>query len=120
MLPASARSSPHISRIAVVLPAPSEPISPNISPRCTSRVRASSALVVPYFLTTPSNSIAAFIEPELRIHRHPLLQHAGAVIDGYLDAVDQLRPLVGCLDIPRRELRLWRHVGDLARHSVAG
>ena len=35
MLPASTCSSPQMARIAVVLPAPSGPISPNISPRST-------------------------------------------------------------------------------------
>ena len=44
--------------MAVVFPAPSGPITPNISPRATSSETASSAVTAPYFLVTFSKAIA--------------------------------------------------------------
>ena len=60
-LPLSTCSSPQIARIAVVLPAPSGPISPNISPRSTLNDTPRSASTLPYRLTTFVNSIAFMV-----------------------------------------------------------
>ena len=52
-------SRPQASRIAVVLPAPSGPIKPNISPRRTAIDMLSSARSGPYRLVTPSKTMAS-------------------------------------------------------------
>ena len=48
----------HAMRIAVVFPAPSGPMTPNISPRFTANETPSSALIAPYVLVTLLNSRA--------------------------------------------------------------
>ncbi len=60
-LPASMCISPQMARIAVVLPAPSGPISPNISPRLTLNDTPLKASTLPYRLTTLLNSMAVGI-----------------------------------------------------------
>ena len=44
--------------------------------------------------------------------RHARFQHAVAVVDGDLDPIDELRPLVSGLHVPRCELGLRRDEGD--------
>src|SRR5688572_13913891 len=109
-------NSPHIARIAVVLPAPSGPIRPNISPRSTVNETSLSAVVVPNFLTTWVNSIAD-IECHLRFDRHALLQHAVLVVDVDAHAVDELRALLRRLHIARSEFSFRRDVANRARNA---
>ena len=62
MRPPSSPISPHADLIAVVFPAPSGPITPNISPASTASEIRSSAVVAPYFFVTSSKRIAAIVE----------------------------------------------------------
>src|SRR5258708_6420417 len=52
--PESGRTSPVTISTNVVFPAPLWPIRPTISPAPTSRLKPSSAAVVPYLLTSPA------------------------------------------------------------------
>src|SRR4051812_47481136 len=56
-VPAVGWSSPRISRIVVVLPAPFGPRKPVTMPGSTEKVRSSTARVVPNTLVSPDNSI---------------------------------------------------------------
>src|SRR5918995_119519 len=116
MLPPSTCSSPHIARIAVVLPAPSGPISPNISPRFTVNDTSASAATAPKRFMTLVNSMAD-IERNLRFDGHPLLEHAVFVVHADADAVHQLGPLFRRLHVPWRELGLRRDVADGAGYA---
>ena len=118
--PASACSRPHISRIAVVLPAPSGPIRPNISPRRRRRSGRPARWSRRSASRPPVNRTASALTGStiVRVHRHALLQDAGAVVHGDLDAVDQLRSLVGGLHVARRELGARRDEGHRARQRL--
>src|SRR5687767_11513136 len=100
--PLSARSNPHITRIIVVFPAPSGPMMPNISPRSTAHDTFASAVVEPYRLVTLSRLTAA-IDRNLHFDRHSHLEHARAIVDADLDAIDELRSLFRGLYVARRE-----------------
>src|SRR5262245_21108721 len=60
------------------------------------------------------------LERNLRFDGHPLLENALAVIDGDLDAVDELGAVFRRLNVARRELRLRRDVADLPRQAGTG
>ena len=74
--PRSARSSPQASRIAVVLPAPSGPMNPNISPRRTANDTSSSAVhgAVPLGHAVERRARRRSLLRDLRFHRHARLQ----------------------------------------------
>src|SRR5207245_2877748 len=122
--PASAASRPHISRMVVVLPAPSGPIRPNISPRSTDSDSASTAVVRPYRFVTPSRMIAgitaSLLQRDLGFHGHPRLEDAAAIVDRHLHAVHELRALVRRLHVARRELRFLRDVAERSGDAAAG
>src|SRR5205823_991866 len=101
--------------MVVVLPAPSGPIRPNISPRSTDSESASTAVVEPYRFVTRSSTMAAMgpdspLQWNVGFDRHARFQHAAAVVDGNLHAIHELGALVGGLYVPRRELGLLRDV----------
>src|SRR2546427_10873808 len=101
--PWSGGTNPHISRMVVVLPAPSGPISPNISPRSTDNVSSLTATVVPNFLVTRSSAMVVVVlsllclraliarsallattvrlvrQRDLGFHRHAGFENAGTV-----------------------------------------
>src|SRR5690349_14746095 len=113
--PASGFNSPHASRSDVVLPAPSGPMSPNISPLATSNETPASAVTAANRLTTPSRRItasAAMTGPRATGRRKPdidrdtRLEDTLPVVDRHFDPVDELGALVGRLGVARRELRL--------------
>src|SRR5678816_4029291 len=113
-VPLSGANSPQTARIAVVLPAPSGPMTPNISPAFTSNDTPSRATVASNFLRRPSTATtdamaSTSLQTQIDFHRHAGLQHALAVVDGDLDSIHELRALVGRLDIARRELGLRRN-----------
>src|SRR5437870_3626449 len=56
-VPEVGKSSPHISLMVVVLPAPLGPRKANNSPASMASVRRSTAVLVPYFLVTSLSSI---------------------------------------------------------------
>src|SRR5687767_10152226 len=105
-----------MARTAVVLPAPSGPISPNISPRFTPKDTSPSAVTAPKRFTTLVNSMAD-IERNLRFDGHPLLEDTVLVVHVDADAVNQLGTLFRCLHVPWRELGLRRDVADGAGHA---
>src|SRR3982074_47391 len=98
-------------RIVVVLPAPSAPISPNISPATIDSDSSRTAATLPYDLLTRSSTAASAAKHDLRFDRHAALQHAFAVVDRDFDAVDQLRSIVSGLHVARGE---FGFVGNLA------
>src|SRR5215471_4718537 len=100
--PASAGRRPQMSRIVVVFPAPSGPMRPNISPRWTESDTPLTAVIAPYRFMTPSSTMMSSGKGELRFDGHPGLERAAPVVRSHLDAVDELRPLVGGLDVARR------------------
>src|SRR5215212_8669334 len=107
--------------MVVVLPAPSAPISPNISPLPIVSDSSRTAATAPYDLLTRSSVAAAVsaAKDDLRFDGHAAFQDAFAVIDGNLDSVDQLRPVVCGLDISRRELGFIGDLTDRPRDPVA-
>src|ERR1039457_2557206 len=115
-LPSLGSISPHSMRSVVVLPAPSGPTSPKISPLATVRSRWSTAVSVPKRLVRPLVSMmvsmilsmVASIPPQqyFRIRRHVGLQLAARILHLDLYPVHQLHPLLLRLDLLRRELRL--------------
>src|SRR5204863_7053307 len=56
---------------------------------------------------------------QLHVDRHAWLEHAGRVVDGHLDAVDQPSAFVAGLHVPRRELGARRDERNAAREMVA-
>src|SRR5207249_9342715 len=102
--PWSGGTNPHISRMVVVLPAPSGPINPNISPRSTDNVNSLTATVVPNFLVTRSSAMGLLVANwDLGLHGHAGLQHAVPVVHRHLHSIDQLRAFVSGLHVARRE-----------------
>src|SRR5580765_3641927 len=106
-VPSSGASSPQMVRIVVVLPAPSGPMTPNISPASTLNETPSSAFVGPKLLRRPSMEITAStlnsswraagltgLQPEIDFDRHARLEHALAVVDAHLQPVHELRALI--------------------------
>src|SRR5512139_554049 len=110
--------------MVVVLPAPSGPMRPNISPRRTSNDKPLTASTAPNRLITRStvmatsfiglSSLPARLQRHLGLDRHPLLEDAAAVVNRHLDAVHELRPLLAGLHVARRELGLRGHEGHLS------
>ena len=125
-VPASTFSRPHISRIVVVLPAPSGPIRPNISPRSTDMTQLAHGDDVAVLLrdaierraAQPWLELRRSLKRNFRFDRHALLEHAVAVVDGDLHAVDELRAVFGRLHVARRELGLRRDEADRCREGV--
>src|SRR5215216_2400 len=104
-------SAPHIRRMAVVLPAPSGPTSPTISPARTCRLSPSSARKVPKVLTRPSVSSKIsfdilFCEDDIR--RHAKFQLAFGIANLQLDRVHCRAASLHRLDVAGRELSLIR------------
>ena len=77
----------------------------------------------PYRFVTRSKAMAASIDVsllrQLRLDRHPRLQHAVAIVGAHLDAIHELRALGGGLHVARRELRLRRDERDACRAAAA-
>src|SRR5574340_1346159 len=111
------------SRIVVVLPAPSGPTRPKISPGDTLKVIRSTAVTPPNDRVSPSARIAAgdsglatrspartrrLPEQSLGIGRHARLELKRRVRDVDLDPVDELHALLLSLHVLRRELRFRR------------
>src|SRR5437764_2436611 len=118
--PWSGGTNPHINRIVVVLPAPSGPINPNISPRSTDNVSSLTAAVVPNFLVTRSSAMGLLVAKwDLGLHGHSSFEDTGAVVDRHLHSINQLRALVGGLDIARREFCFRRDEAHGSRNSGA-
>jgi hypothetical protein len=65
MSPASGLSNPQIMRSVVVFPAPSGPMTPNISPGATSNETPATAVVRPKDFRTPFNDSAGEAGAEL-------------------------------------------------------
>src|SRR5687768_13937781 len=112
--PASACSSPQHKRIDVVLPAPSGPITPNISPRRTSRDSSLTATVSPYRFVTASKEMTVSmsgdrVQRDFGFHRHARFENALRVVDRHPHAVNQLGSFFRGLHVPRGELGLRRN-----------
>ena len=71
MLPASGRITLANMRMAVVLPAPSGPTSPKISPGRTEKLKLSTAVIAPKRLVSPLTSTAAPAEPFIALPARP-------------------------------------------------
>src|SRR5262249_39666727 len=103
---------PQSIRSVVVLPAPSGPTRPKISPRATSTVRRSTAVrsqnlrVSSCVLMITSGTL---LQDQLRVGGHVRLQLMLWVIDLDFDAIDQLQALLGRLNLLRGELGLRRN-----------
>src|SRR5712692_9456891 len=111
--PAVGSISPHNIRNVVVLPAPSGPTSPKISPRATSMLSRSTAANSPNFRVRSlvliiDSCLFVFIRGQYQhsIRRHVRFQLMLRIIHFDLDPVHQLQPLLGSLYLLRRELRL--------------
>ena len=112
----AAASRPRITRSVVVLPAPSGPIRPNISPRCTSKltpvdaptelaVAAGQALdldharrrvIVRSLAAPPAGARSSRASAGM-----PGLKRPSRVVEADLDLVDELHALVAGLDVLR-------------------
>src|ERR1044072_8045476 len=91
-MPLVGLSAPHIKRMAVVLPAPSGPTSPTISPARTCKLSPSTARNVPNVLTrfsVSSNTSFDMLFYEYHIRRHAKFQFALGVTDFQLYGVDR-------------------------------
>src|SRR5690349_2784560 len=116
MRPACARITGTQSRSSVLLPAPSGPTMPRISPGSTSSETSSSAVSAPYAWRTPETSATGISVlragrrrrrlAEADVDGHSRLQALRLVFDGELHREDLLHTLVGRLHVARRELRL--------------
>src|SRR6187399_382148 len=104
--------------MVVVLPAPSGPIRPNISPGSTANDSSRTASVRPNRFVTRSSLMALLDKLDLRFDGHTDLQHALFVVHRHLDAIHELRAVLGSLNVPRRELRSRGNVADGAGQSV--
>ena len=115
-MPASMRS-------VVVLPAPSGPTSPKISPARTSKLSASTAHTPGKLLVSPAATIADWAShcslacaertaapptSMMRVGRHARLQLVIRIVDVDLDAIDQRHPLLVRLHALGRELSIGR------------
>ena len=120
-LPSVGSISPHSMRSVVVLPAPSGPTSPKISPRATSRFRWSTAVScaeAPRQVASFDDRFARLhllTQQNLRIRRHVRFQLVLRILHLDLDPVHQLHPLLLRLNLLRRELRLRRDEASRAR-----
>src|SRR5215831_6055555 len=121
--PSCTGSRPSTVRSVVVLPAPSGPMRPNISPRATSNEISRTAWISPYDLTSRTTRTRGSDIPclplEPRLCGHAGLEEPVRVVEPDLDAVDELHPLVPRLHVLRRELRLRRDEGHLSRPALA-
>src|SRR5688500_9176912 len=101
--------TPVNSRIVVVLPAPSGPTRPKISPCPTSKVRSVTARIAPNDLLNRASLMATIgslrpvRESDPRISRHTGLEFHFRIRDSDLDAVDQLYALLFGLNTLGRE-----------------
>src|SRR5574338_1362666 len=112
--------TPVKSRIVVVLPAPSGPTRPKISPTATVKFTSSTARTAPNervrwtSLMASTGRICSIRKNDLGIGRHPGFELHVRIVDGDLDAIDQLDPLLLGLDALRRELSLGGDEGHAA------
>src|ERR1035437_796463 len=128
--PASGGSTPARMRMIVVLPAPSGPTMPKISPGATSKLRGSIARTPGKSLTSSrtttvlsSTTVAALhgrAEVNCRVCGHPGLQFVTGIFDVDFDSIDQRHALLVSLDALGRELGLGSDEGDLPRIRLAG
>src|ERR1044071_8480954 len=91
MMPLVGFSAPHIKRMAVVLPAPSGPTSPTISPARTCRLSPSTARNVPNVLTrfsVSSNTSFDMLFCKDHIGGHAELKFAIRVTDFQFHRID--------------------------------
>src|SRR5271168_305661 len=132
MAPASALMMPAIIRSTAVLPAPSGPTSPKISPALTSRFRSSTATRSPKRLLSPRTWIASLgMNRQRQVRRRrrrnidqSIGRHAGfelvlRIIDVDLDPVNQGHALLMRLDALGREFRIGSDKGDAAGEGLA-
>src|SRR6476619_550024 len=101
--------------MAVVLPAPSGPTSPTISPACTCRLRPSTARKEPKFLTKFCVSSKTSVDMLLYKHhigRHTELQFAFGIIDGQFYGIHRGTASLDSLNIARCEFGLVGNFGD--------
>src|SRR4030042_647451 len=129
-VPDAGRRIPHRSRMVVVLPAPSGPTRPNISPWRTLKSRPRTASTSSKVFLRPLAEMAnSGMEASLLGRRersdHGIGRQSGleqAVLIGQLDldAEHQLDPVLARLHVLRRELRLGRNVGDRSGERPVG
>src|SRR5512138_2001712 len=108
-MPLVGLSAPHIKRIAVVLPAPSGPTSPTISPARTCRSRPSTARKLPNVRTRFSVSSSTSFDmlfDEDDIGRHAELELALGIADLELYSIDSGAAAFHGLHVAGRELGL--------------
>src|SRR6266545_4113383 len=125
MAPASGLSRPAIRRSRVVLPAPSGPTRPVISPGTISAVTPSSAVLAPKRLTTPSSTTAEAdtalrLERDADRHGHALAQPVVGIAHEDTQPVDELGAQLRRLDGLGRELRGRRDEADPAVIGARG
>src|SRR5512143_1248651 len=109
--------------MAVVLPAPSGPTSPTISPARTCKLSPSTARKVPKVLTrfsVSSKTSFAMLFQEGHISRHAELQLAFRIADFQLDRIDCGAAALHGLDVARGELSLIRDKGDRGIKRLVG
>src|SRR5208282_2721940 len=129
-VPASGGSTPARMRMMVVLPAPSGPTMPKISPGEASKLRWSIARTPGKSLTRSrtttvlsSTTVAALhgrAELNRRVRVHPGLQFVTGIFNVDLDSVDERHPFLVGLDALGRELGLGRNERDLPRIRLVG
>src|SRR5512146_3272148 len=109
--------------MAVVLPAPSGPTSPTISPARTCKLSPSTARKVPKVLTrfsVSSRTSFAMLLEEGHISRHAEFQLAFGVADFQLDRVHGGAAAFDGLNVARRELGLVGDKGDRGVKRLVG
>src|SRR5512133_3960016 len=109
--------------MAVVLPAPSGPTNPTISPARTCRLSPSTARNVPKVLTRFSVSSSTSFDMlfyEDHIGRHAEFEFALGVADFQLDRIDCGAAAFHRLNVARREFGLIRDKGDGRCKRLAG
>ena len=126
-----ARAARRSAAGVVVLPAPSGPMTPNISPRPTSKLSPSTALGRAERLADVDELDRALGPGHGRPPCRPALASSTStgmpglrmplpVVDRHLHAVHELRALGRRLDVARRELRPRRDEGDASGQTIAG
>src|SRR5512146_2344464 len=96
--PESGCRTPASMRSVVVLPAPSGPTRPKISPACTSNESRSTARRSPKRLLIAETSMAAGALTSLHLHisvgRHAGFELVAGIVDIDLDAINQSHALL--------------------------
>src|SRR5215469_10838923 len=131
-LPLSADRTPARIRMQVVLPAPSGPTKPKISPEATLKSRPSIARTPGNRFTSPRTSTSARAsltnrllltrrgQVDCRVGRHPRLQLVIWILEIDLDPIHKGHAFYVGLDTFRRELRVGRDECDVAPIVFAG